>query len=587
MIKRITNIVPLVEEKVNYFLDRITHAVEYAGWQHHLELESPTALIEKILFRLQNDKEYRLKYYDNYFTQSFFTTDTFWNDFSTYPKVKNVVTQYNLLGNTKKAEKIRLIDASTFQKDLTILLRDLMQKMPDELMKGVTTNVLCPHTLEELIPNTSTTHAAFFNDVAMLLVAEYFFRGYTKGEVKDIISKVFSKDINSFPFPTNIRTIPQRKKHLAEGTLKNQLNGFSNAFMQGRKSGIIVVKVYGGNFPEDFFFKYNKVTFFGKKHLQIERIKAKMDQSSIEDFFHDGDYLLAASEIHWHSQYSLLESIKKVVRNELTFLSASLDRDLSVDTTSNYLRLSNRMQYKGMAWSTRKFDNSISQTAIEQLNDNAYQALRKTNGSAVEWFLKYEPLFIIARKNNSISDYWLYLENLLSYNGSEKLVMGKVSSIILANEKFIRNKRLLTTIYGSFSPFHGGLQLLNVTQERWRIIIPAIRKGKLSKEIRNLGYGFIQELIKEYDKPLDAIYFKKAKEYYNRILTETYEYRNFLVHSGLESEVSKEKLVATLPNMIIRARWVIFDALKNGDNNTPFDLLIEKLVKQGELLLTK
>ena len=72
MIKRITNPDPLIEEKVNYFLDRVTHAVDYAGWQEPLELESPTALIEKILFRLQKDTEYRLKYLDNYFKQSFF-----------------------------------------------------------------------------------------------------------------------------------------------------------------------------------------------------------------------------------------------------------------------------------------------------------------------------------------------------------------------------------------------------------------------------------------------------------------------------------------------------------------------------------
>lgn len=436
------------------------------------------------------------------------------------------------------------------------------------------------------MPDTTTTHASFFNSVSLLLVAEYFFRGYTRGEIKDIISKVFSKDIISFPFPPHVRTKTQRKNYLAEGTLKNQLHGFTNAFMQTRKKGVIVVKAYGGHFPEEFDFKYNKVRFLGKNHSLIKRIKGKMSEADIESFFVDGGYILAVAEIEWYSQYSLLENMAKTVRSELTFLSASLERDFSVDTTSNYIVLSTGMKYGGMAWSSRKFDNTISESAIEQLNDNAYQALRKSKGVSVDWFLKYEPLFVLARKNNSIADYWLYLETLLSYNRPKKLVMSIVSSMILANEKFIQDKRILTTIYGSFSPFFGGLQLLNVSQERWRIIIPAIRKGRLAKEIRNFAYPFIQELIREYDTKLDAAYYKKAKEYYTRILTEAYEHRNFLIHSGLESEVSKEKLIVTFPNIVIRARWLIYNALKNGDHNTPFDLLIEKLVKQGDLLLT-
>jgi hypothetical protein len=586
-INRITNKEPLIEEKVNYFLDRITHVTEYAGWQHHLELESPTSLIEKVLFRLQNDKEFRPLYYDNFFSQDFFTKDVYWDKFPTYLPAKNIVTQYNLLGKSKRVEKFRLINTTTFQIDLLQLHRDLTHKMAEELMKGVINNVLCPHKLQELVPGSDQTHASFFNNVALLLVAEYFFRGFTRSEVRNIISRVFSKDVESFPFPPNVQTKKLRKKYLLEGTLSNQLHGFTHAFMQTRSKGIIMVKVYGGDFPDDFYFRYNKVKFFGKFCAQIKRIQSKMEKRDIEEFFGDGQYILAAAEIEWHSQHSLLENMAKLVRNELTFLSASLDRDFSVDTTTNYLHFSIRMHYKGMAWSSRNFNNKISATAIEQLNDNAYEGLRKIKGLAVDWFLKYEPLFVLARKNDSVSDYWLYLETLLSYNRPQKLVMGLVSSIILANEKLIRDKRILSTIYTSFSPFSGGLQLLNVTQERWRKVIPAIRKGILSKEIRAFRYPFIQELIHEYDVKLDPVYYKKAKDYYYRILTEAYEYRNFRLHSGLENEVSKEKLIATLPNIVIRLRWLLFHALRNGDHNTPFDLLLEKLSQQGELHLVK
>jgi hypothetical protein len=412
-------------------------------------------------------------------------------------------------------------------------------------------------------------------------VAEYFFRGFSRKEVSTILSDVFSKDIDRFPFPPHVRTRTQRSKYLAQGTLQNQLHGFTYAFKQPPQSGNILVKVYGGNFPADFAFNYYKVKFYGKEHPVIERVKSKMKPADISSFFATGDYIIATAGLEWHSQESLQDKLTQLVRSELTFLSAIIGREFSVDTTANLIRLSARMQYQGMAWSTRQFDSSLHLPTLAQLTDNAYEVLRKFKGQAVDWFLKYEPLFVLAHKSNSISDYWLYLETLLSHNQPKKNVMEKVSSIILANEKFVQEKRILTTILESISFFSGGHDFLNVPFERLKRINTAIRNKKLPREIRRVDYPFIKELVKEYDTPLGEIYYKKAKEYYLGVLTEAYEYRNFLVHSGLENKTAKEKLVVTVPNIVIRLRWVILDAIKNGQHGIPFDLIIEDLVKKG------
>jgi hypothetical protein len=586
-IKRITNPNKLVEEKVNYFLDQITHVTTYAGWHWHLELESPISLLEKIIFRLTNDNEYRLTYFDNYFKHSFFTSDTFWSRYKTYPDIEKLATQYNQLGKKQKGAKISLLSDVSFHNNLQILHKDLTHKMASDLMNGVIKTVLCPHKLEDLVPHTNETHAAALKSIACALVSAYIFKGYTKGEISEIITKVFSKDATTFPFPPHVKTKTQRKKHLAKGTLKNQLHGFTNALKLDQERGIIMVKVYGGIFPQTFEFKYNQVDFYGKNHSIVRLIKGKMASTDIVDFFSEGDYILATAEIGWHSQHSLLDNIVKKIRGELAPLSASLDRNFNVDTTTNYIWLSTRNEYKGMAWSSRKFDNPIPERALEQLSDNAYQALGKLKGTAVNWFLKYEPLFVQAHMNCSISDYWLYLEILLSYNQTRKAVMDNISSIVLLNEKLMNDRRILTTIVDSFTPFSGGFQLLNVTKEKWRKVIPSIRKGKIPREIRNVDYPFLKELINEYDNQLDAAYYKKAKVYYSGILTEAYEYRNFIVHSGSASDASKDKLASTLPNIVVRTRWAFFNALKNGEHNTPFDLIIENLVKQGDALLDK
>lgn len=588
-IQRITNPDKLVEEKINFFLDQLNHATSYAGWQWNLELESPVSLLEKIIFRLKNDQEFRLTYFDNHFKHSFFTSDTFWDGYTTYPDVKMVVTQYNSLTKTQKTDKKRLLSDVTFHHNLEILHRDLTHKMLRDLMEGVIKNSLCGHRLDELIPGSSDTHATGYKNLAYAIVAAYIFKGYSRTEIREIISRVFSKKLNSFPFPKHIKTKTQKQKHFAEATLHNQLHGFTNAYEEPKRTGKIIIKVFGGNFPEKFEFRYNMVTFYGKHHPSIEKVKQKMQEADRDAFFVKGDYILAAAEVSWHSQNSLLLNLVKKIRRELHYLSAVLERNFNVDTTSNFIVLSTIGRYQGRAWSSQRFDKVIDERKLENLNDNAYHSLRKFKGSAVDWFLKYESIFLEARITNSVANYWLYLEILFSYNQLKKNVITNVSTIVLANEKLFRDRRILITLEDCFHPFSGGFDLLNKPKLKGGLqkAVPPVRNGKITKAARKVNYPFIKELVKEYDTVLDKEYFEKAKEYYMGILTEAYEFRNFALHNGMENEASKDKLTATLPNIVIRLRWIIFEALKNGEHDTPFDLLIEKLIAKGKILLSR
>src|SRR6187200_1566758 len=101
MINRITNQNKLVETKINYFLDCLNHAVGYVGWQSQFEMETPTSLIDKILFRLTEDNEYRLIYFDNYFKDPFFSDNVVWISYQTFSDVKKVVAKYNQLGRNQ------------------------------------------------------------------------------------------------------------------------------------------------------------------------------------------------------------------------------------------------------------------------------------------------------------------------------------------------------------------------------------------------------------------------------------------------------------------------------------------------------
>lgn len=213
----------------------------------------------------------------------------------------------------------------------------------------------------------------------------------------------------------------------------------------------------------------------------IVKLKETLPKNSVLDFFGKGDYILASTEMNWYSQDSLLIKLQNRIRKEVVFLSAILDRDLSVDITNNYLLLNNKMKFMGAAWSTRKFLHELSEEALEQLSDNAYQVLRKLKGKSVEWFLTCESIFVNAHKSKTVPDYWLYLETLLSFNRKEKKVKGLVSTIVLLNEQIIRDQRILTSLRNSFGPFTRGFHAMDVISDKFRNMQIEFKKGKIPK----------------------------------------------------------------------------------------------------------
>jgi len=174
-INRITNLNKLVEKKINYFLDRLNHSVTYTGWEWNLEMESPTALTEKILFRLREDIEIRLIYFDNYFQNTFFMTDKLWDHYKTFKAVKAVVMDYN--SKTNLQQKKDLINPPAFKHNLELLHQDLLAKMPHDLIEGILSITVCRHDLNDLVEGSTENHATYYKFYTLTLVSEYLYRG--------------------------------------------------------------------------------------------------------------------------------------------------------------------------------------------------------------------------------------------------------------------------------------------------------------------------------------------------------------------------------------------------------------------------
>lgn len=578
-INRISNPNKLVETKVNYFIDRMVHFVNYVGLSHHFEIFSPILLIEKLIFRLEQGGRFRPEYTDSDFSLPFFTQETFWERYRGFQKVQEAVIQYNQITGEGATSKKRMIATDpTFLQALKELLEHLNESFNKDLVSVIYATVQCPHELQDIIPDQKETHATLLTACADLLASEYLVRGYLKSEIFEIINNVFSRD-ERFPFPDDITTEDQKKEFLEKRELSNQLQGFANATTLQPQRGVIMIKVYGGNFPGEFQLRCEKVIFYGKEHPFVLKLKSKMSAEDAGSFFEEAEYLLATTSVEWYSNNSLLENVKSIVRKELSVLNIGLERVFNVDNTNNYLHLSIYGGFKGMAWSSRKYQNSFAESSLQRLSDNAYQILRKRKGPAVDWFLQYEPFFLNALVDKSMPQYWHYLETLLTPPGEDKSVKDSMAAILLSSEREMKKQRIVNTLQNAFLFFSRGYDFLDASSERRNAINKELETGIIPEEIRAVTYPFIAELVKDFDTDITTEELKKAEDYYYRIMLETYELRNFFIHRGVMSEKQRRKITYTLPLIVARVRSAFFKELITISNDKTFDQITKTLTK--------
>ena len=574
---RITNENKSIEEKVNYFLSRYRHFHSYAGSEFQFEIENQLSLLKKIDFQFSNDKEYRVQYIDTYFRNSLFTQDGLWDDYKNFAKIKTQIESYNCLTKHEKDKKQALIDSSNFQHSIKDLIVEMEHIMPESLYKNLMEVFQCTQPLNE------HEHISKLNLLAQLIVSGGFFSGKTFVEIDSLMRSIFDKN-RSFPYPTHIKTQTEKRKFDNEGKLSNQMLGFTSIVRKDSQSGLVIMRLFGGEFPPDFNFEYNGVMFLGRSHPKILKIQESIKDEYLNEIFLGGDFIFVCTNLLWSKPESIAMRMKQMTVNQINFFSSVCERDFNLDLTGNLIIANKHWKNVRGLWSTRDYKR-IPSNQILELKNNAFNALSKAkNSDSKDWFLSLEPLFVNATKNSSMVDYWIYLETLLSYKRQNKEVKALTSSIILLNEKQQQLNRIFITLSNIFSPFSSTVDLLNMSYQDQGKIRSKLYRQKLPKALRDVQDPFVQELIKEYDSPFDAAYYQKAKNYYCDILIEAYSNRNFSVHKGIISDNLNTKLEKILPLLSRRLRWILMTEIPNQPQ-LPFNLLIDSLVKKANLLL--
>lgn len=576
-IASISNPDKLVEEKVNFFIDWFHYFIDNVGKNKDFELENPLSLVDKIIFQLDNGKpDNRVTYITNYFSHSFFLVDEYLNCFDSYKEVKPFVTSFNKLPIGKERKDL-IKDSEKFRSNLLLLQKQLQDEMFKFSLNSIISYFTCTHKLSE--------HTADIKYHVQILVTEYLFCDRDKNDLNDVFDKIMSKELEKFPFPNSIKTKRQKNRHISNHNLKQQFEGLINLLNIPAKSANYIFRIYGADLESRISFKYNKVTFYSKDHKKFDLIKDRLASKPIGKFFFqpNQNYILASVPIAIHSEEIAVSKARKEIEIELRYLCWKLDRDLLIDTTRNNLITSNFKQY---AWhiSSDSYHKQFNTDILPNLNDNPYHTLKKINNKAKSHLLEYEHLYINAMKYRNVPDLWHYFETLLNTKkGEEKNIREQVSSIILNNEMFMHQDRIVRKLSNVLYPHSVDYEKLQLEYSTVQRISQYLIKRKITKPLRNIQYPFIQELTLLYDKKLLIEDYIRVKNYYQSILLEAFEQRNFYIHQASANKKALIKLNYSIFQIAKRFRWALFAETKKH-SSIEFPTLIERVIANGNML---
>ncbi len=571
----ITNENKLVEKKVNFFIDWFLYFLDNLGANKEFEVENPLSLVDKILFQLMNGLPgKKLPYITNYLSHNYFQEDEYFNSFTSYEGLKPFIVQFTKLSGKEKQKFIE--NSEAFVKALVNVKEQLQSEMFKFSLSSLISYFQCKDDLE--------VHKNDIKYHTRILITEYLFQYHKVDDLEKIFKKISSKKLDEFPFPSTIKTKRDKRKYIDAANLKQQCEGLLNWLHTPLEKVYYIFKVYGVNFDDVVFFKYNEVTFYSKGHKKFSAIKENISKKVPYYTYFDNNqnFILASVRMEHFSEEAAIIECRRKVETELKYLSWRLKVNLTIDTTTNYLSTKN-FRYFGWHLSTEPFYKNFQKDVLATLNDNPFTVLNKVSNDAKAHLLKHEYLYVDAVKSKNVADLWHYLEVLLSIKDKGKEVKNILSTVILNNELLVSNRRILSKLYYEFTPLLLNAKALKVDFEEAKEICASLRKRKISKLLSAVEYPFVRELVATYKKGLTKEDYLVAYNNYFSILSEAYEQRNFFVHQANMNERALIKLEFSFYEIIKRFRWAIIAEIRKHKSIT-FSKVISNVLDSGNLL---
>ncbi len=585
-LSQITHPTELTQRKVNFFADYFQFASSQMGHYDGFEIENYLSLVEKIIYQVGNNVERCPRYLNRYLSHPLFHKDNkYFKEFKSHKNISKLFKNYSLAGSDGQ-KKNWIIKTPAFLKSLVKFRDELNRTLFKRALKAIISYLKCTHDIDE--------HKTDLIHYTNILVSEFLLNDRTKTDTANVFQKIITREIKDFPFPKSFLernkegNLEEAKKAFIENrTFDQQFEGIYNLLKQQGNRYYFLFRIYNIKADNTFYFKYNKVTFYHPKHEKLKDLNVASHKDGFhKDFFSNDEMLVAVVRVNYYSTEIAETNAVKLINEELPFLNKVCEANAYLEKHS-YM-ITSKFKTFGGRWSRNERAHTISENERDILQDNPYRFLRKANRNCKAHLLKYESLFITAINSNDISDYWKYLETLLAVKSSnDKGVIETVSSLLLLNANEFHKSSLKNYIENCVHHLSYPESLIGLSKERQQFYYSQLSsKGKLNFEqlLSEIKHPFINHLSKIYLKPLTKENFKRLKHHYERILDETYAQRNIITHVGEANNKALISLYSTLPRLVMRFRWVVFDGMKRKIANK-FEELLEKLKVESQKLV--
>jgi hypothetical protein len=562
----------LIEDKVNYFADYFDFY--YKNWGHHFlpELENHKSLLEKILIQLNNYNEHSKNYLPNYFSNNllnykdFIISNFYSKNWKEFNAIKN--NQTNLSDSTT-----RLKATIEIQKLIALLNETLLQNLIDSIVKIFT----CEHPLEKHL------HKKQLDYLTTILVAEFFYAGFEKDDLKQIFSRILTKEIKfenanpvtDFPLPEHLHNlkIDDKEKYFSEVSLflknrnlKQQFEGIYNFYKneQGEKTFIFQIDNLGCNFKNEIDWNYNDVII---SNTLSEKYVKENTAKEFANFFENKETVLAETSVIGINNNSSRNNAIRKVNDAINYLNAN--RNLSTSINPFYYVIKDKnsstfhRSYRGSIHSEDKnqFDENNIYKILEGFDDTYSVRIKNIDTFYV---MGISSIYVDVRLK-SIWQYFecffhtaLQLENELStilanhFYSSEIVFFDFLIHIIIDN---VNNPKI-------FEKFKDNKKVFD-----WFQADTLVEKNlkDISEEI---NHPYLTPLINKYLKKSNEEKIDFSKKYITKILKESYEQRNIIEHDGKFNEKAVNKLLLSLEKYINVFRWQLIKCIKEKKFNS-------------------
>lgn len=572
---QITNPEIIIADKVNFFADIFDYFISYLGKPSFPNLENHKSLLEKIRFQLDNFSNHSTKNINSYFKNKYLSSkDPLISEF-----YKNEWQSINLL---------KIGGIQTNRKKLLKEINQLITKFDKTLFINALSKIIdCIISGSKLGNDRISFKLEYYT---LIIISEFIFSGFPKKDLEKLFDKILSTKVEiqnnkvktDIPLPGSLlklkfKTIDKPQvfynkinNYLKTRTLQQQFEGIYHLYKNSSKEKTFIFYMNNIRALQPIDIQIGDVRF--SNQIRKENITKNGIRKEYRAFFNGRGKLFVQTTLNENNDLMGKEKAVRKINNTINYLNACIDKKAYLHQDDFILRDGDQnIRHQSILL-------PLHSDELEKLaKDNVYDLLKDHESALIKRYFELDKIYFYAItsefKENKVINYWRFLESFFeSEDYKSPRIISSVSSILNKNcqPQFIMDYynlayQILWSSYIKY-PVKGGDGLNSYLEipeiELQELMNPGLLDQINFKKLNEiLNHPFVNHKLKWFLTTSNEVKTNLAFEFYQNILSETLEQRNFIEHSGIFYDRSLDKILLSLPQIVRDFRSLVVNEL--------------------------